>query len=309
MLSVIFVRAEEAVTEKIKVTTLLLDPVDSQRSRTVPLKIYHTASETSKPVILFSHGLGGSREANPYLGNHWAKNGYVVVFVQHAGSDSEVWKSAPAAERMSALKKAAGPRAAIDRMLDIPFVIDQLEKWNVDESHPLHSRLDLERIGMSGHSFGAVTTVAVAGKKFRGGPSQPEPRLDAFLPMSPQPGKGLPASESFGHLKKPFLCMTGTEDGSPIDTSLKPETRRKVYEALLSGDKYQLVLKDAHHFAFGEGGKKRTRNPDHHPTILEISTRFWDAYLKSDISAKAWLQSEAPKSITSMAPEDVWEWK
>ena len=46
-------------------------------ARTVSVKIY--SSNTSEaPVILFSHGLGGTREASPYLGEHWASHGYVV---------------------------------------------------------------------------------------------------------------------------------------------------------------------------------------------------------------------------------------
>ena len=42
-----------------------------------------------------------------------------------------------------------------------PIVLDQLEEWNKDSKHELHGRLDLKHIGMSGHSFGAVTTQAV----------------------------------------------------------------------------------------------------------------------------------------------------
>ncbi len=296
---------------KTKVKTILLDPIDVKRERIVPLKIYLIPSTEAKPVIVFSHGLGGSREGNPYLGNHWAKNGYVVVFVQHAGSDRTVWESVPPAERMSALKNAAGVQATIDRLNDVPFVLDQLEKWNADESHDLFSKLDLDHVGMCGHSFGAVTTMGLAGRKYPGDRSMPEKRFDAFLPMSPQPGKGLSPEKSFGHLLMPILCMTGTNDGSPIDSSLNPEARQEVYAAFPDGDKFQLVLEGANHFAFGEGGamKSKQRNPNHHPVILELSTRFWDAYLKGDAGARAWLQSEAPRKIESMAKEDAWEWK
>jgi hypothetical protein len=105
--------------------------------------------------------------------------------------------------------------------------------------------------------------------------------------------------------------MTGTNDGSPIDLTMKPEKRLEVFEAFPDGDKFQLVLEGANHFAFSDSGgmKSRQRDPNHHPVILETSTRFWDAYLKGDSSAKAWLQSEAPGKIEAMAEEDVWEWK
>ena len=39
------------------------------------------------PVVLFSHGLGGSREGYGYLGSYWAAHGYVAVHLQHIGSD------------------------------------------------------------------------------------------------------------------------------------------------------------------------------------------------------------------------------
>ena len=60
---------------------------DTVRNRDIPLRVYLPIEKTPAPVILFSHGLGGSREGNPYLGQHWSARGYVVVFLQHAGSD------------------------------------------------------------------------------------------------------------------------------------------------------------------------------------------------------------------------------
>jgi predicted dienelactone hydrolase len=60
------------------VTTSNLEPLDSDRNREVPVKIYLNSSTEPQPVVLFSHGLGGSRNASPYLGNHWAENGYIA---------------------------------------------------------------------------------------------------------------------------------------------------------------------------------------------------------------------------------------
>ena len=296
-----------------EVTTLLLDPRDASRDRIIPLKVYRAkdASEP-RPVILFSHGLGGSREGNPYLGNHWARNGYVAVFLQHIGTDRSVWENAAPRDRMAALKAATGIQGARDRFDDVPFVIDQLEAWNAEEGHPLHGTLDLEHIGMAGHSYGAVTTLAMTDRTFLGNRTLHQKRIDAFVPMSPQPGKGGKPDDHFGSVSVPVLCMTGTEDGSPVDPNLRPADRRKVYEAFPSGDKYQLVFDGAEHHAFGEGGsarKERSRFAHHHPAIQELSTRFFDAYLKGDEAARSWLQSEAPRQACSLAEKDVWEWK
>src|SRR6185369_13262736 len=70
------------------------DWVDAARNnRPVPVKIYAPEKGAGPfPVIVFSHGLGGSREAYEYLGRHWASHGYVVAHVQHEGSDDQVWK-------------------------------------------------------------------------------------------------------------------------------------------------------------------------------------------------------------------------
>jgi predicted dienelactone hydrolase len=293
------------------VQTIRFEPNDEARSRIVPLKVYASESEKPLPVILFSHGLGGSRENNTYLGKHWAAAGYICVFLQHAGSDQEVWKTAQRGQRFAALKAATGGRSLLNRLADVTFVIDLLESWNAEAGHPLQGRLDLERIGMSGHSYGAATTLGVAGRKYPRDRTFPEDRIDAFLPMSPQASKnGYPSEKAFGNLAKPILCMTGTEDGSPIDPSLKPESRREVYAALPVGDKYQLVLEDAQHSAFGDSqGKAHTRDPKHHPAIQQISTNFWDAYLKGESESKAWLQSNKAVKETGLSSADQWMWK
>ncbi len=68
----------------------------------IPLRVYHDKKSQKAPIVLFSHGLGGSRENNGYLGNHWAARGYVVVVMQHVGSDETVWKDVPRLRRMAA---------------------------------------------------------------------------------------------------------------------------------------------------------------------------------------------------------------
>lgn len=292
---------------KLKVIDWLVDPLDAARNRVVPLKLYVPEADAPVPVVLFSHGLGGSRSNNAYLGQHWAEAGYVAVFMQHIGSDESVWKDAAPRDRMAAMKAAASGRAALDRLNDVPFVIDQLEKWNAEEGNPLHGKLDLTKIGMTGHSFGAVTTQGVMGQKV-GGFSREEPRLTAFLPMSPSAHRTNSPKDTFGHIAKPVLCMTGTKDASPIDPTTTPESRRGVYAALPAGDKYELVFKDGEHHAFGEGGRiGQTQIPHHHPAILQISTAFWNAYLKGDDKAKAWLASDGPKKL--LVEADVWAWK
>jgi predicted dienelactone hydrolase len=63
---------------------------DAARSRDIPVRIYLPATNGRSRVVLFSHGLGGSRGGSKFLGEQWAARGYVAVFVQHPGSDDAV---------------------------------------------------------------------------------------------------------------------------------------------------------------------------------------------------------------------------
>ncbi len=309
---IVFVMGSASVeADNSVVRELRFEPVHTDRSRTVPVKIYLRSLPTAQPVVLFSHGLGGSREDNAYLGRYWAAAGYVAVFMQHAGSDESVWKSVPAGQRVAALKAAASVSSFLQRNADVSFVIDKLAAWNRSDGHELRGQMNLDQIGMSGHSFGAVTTLAVAGRKFPFDRSFPDDRIDAFLAMSPQPGKGLDPKEAFGRLASPILCMTGTKDSSPINPTLPPLARQEVYAALPPGDKYQLVLKDGEHSAFSDSRRRwaKHRDPAHHPAIQKISLMFWNAYLKGNAEAEAWLQSKKPIKNTGLNDGNVWEWK
>src|SRR5689334_1836534 len=151
----------------LEVTATRLDWKDERRGRDVPVKVYAPKAGAGPfPVIVFSHGLGGTRDGYEYLGRHWAGHGYVVVHVQHIGSDASVWQDVPPKDRMDAMRKSAHDlQNAVDRPLDVRFTIDQVEKLNKDDA-TFKNRLDLAHIGMAGHSFGAYTTLAVAGETF-----------------------------------------------------------------------------------------------------------------------------------------------
>jgi predicted dienelactone hydrolase len=204
------------VPDSFKPEILDLTVKDAKRNREIPLRIYLPSGQTDCPVVLFSHGLGGSCMNNPYLGNHWAARGYAAVFVQHPGSDTPVWQDQPPEKRMKALKKAASAKNFLLRVKDISAVLDQIEKWNASANHPLYKRLNLEQIGMSGHSFGAVTTQAVSGQCFRGKSSYTDLRIKAAVAFSPSSPRRGSAEKAFEKVQIPWMLMTGTKDLSPI---------------------------------------------------------------------------------------------
>lgn len=292
---------------EVPIVSQTFEITDAKRDRTLPLRVYLPQSKAAAPVILFSHGLGGSRDNNPYLGNHWAGRGYVVVFVQHPGSDESVWKSKPALQRMGAMKQAASFANVTARGGDIPFTINTLVKWNAEPAHPLYQRLNLEKIGMSGHSFGANTTQSVAGQVFPWVKvSFKEPRITAALMMSPgPPAMGDPAV-AFGQIRIPCLLMTGTLDDSPIGKQSAAD-RLKVFPHLKQAPAWQVVFDGADHMDFGQRNLrgKSIENTRYHRAILALGTAFWDAHLLGKSEALSWLNgSEARKALD---PKDNWQ--
>lgn len=276
--------------------------------REVPLKVYLPESSSPAPVVLLSHGLGGSREVGNYLGQQWAGRGFVVVAMQHIGSDSSIWKDEPVGKRRDAVALAANGKTFQDRMRDVPATLDQLEKWQVEKGHFLKGRMNLEKVGIGGHSYGAVTTQALAGQHFGPlGALYGDERIDAALALSPSPPRRGSAKLAFAKIEMPMMLMTGTKDGSPIGNT-SPASRREVYPALPEGDKFELVLKDAEHHAFSDHRHdKPNDNPNHHRVILALSTAFWECYLLGNQEAGKWLVGKHPEAL--LEEGDLWQKK
>lgn len=285
-----------------------LEVRDEARKRIIPVLVHLPATPKPAPVVLFSHGLGGSRTMNQYLAEHWAARGYVAVFLQHAGSDDSVWRDSPPAARMKRMREAASVENLRLRAQDIPAVLDQLEVWNADDKSPLAGRLDMKRVGMSGHSFGAVTTQAVGGQSMPViGRKWTDPRIRAAVAFSPSAPASGNAGSAFGSVGIPWMLMTGTHDTSIIGTA-DLASRLAVYPALRGAPKYELVLDGAEHSAFSDRalpGDRMARDPNHHRVILALTTAFWDTWLMRDEAARSWLHGNGPKTVMQAA--DRWQ--
>ena len=203
---------------------------------------------------------------------------------------------------------AASLENFLSRVQDVPAVLDQLEKWNADKTNSLAGRMNLKKVGMSGHSFGAVTTQAVSGQSMPiNGQEFTDPRIGAAISFSPSTPRTLSADEAFGAVKIPWMLMTGTKDIAPIG-NVDMASRLAVYPALRGIPKFELILFNAEHSVFTERplpGDREPRNPNHHRVILALSTAFWDAYLRGDVDALAWLKGSGPRSV--MEANDKWK--
>lgn len=131
---------------------------DASRDRQFYVLVYQPQPLRSgkTPVVVMSHGLGSRPEDFTRRARHLASYGFVVAVPQHPGSD---------AGQVQALK--AGSSGAyfltsdfIDRPKDLTYVIDELERRNQSQ---FGGQLDLQSVGVAGHSFGGYGALAVAG--------------------------------------------------------------------------------------------------------------------------------------------------
>ncbi len=301
-----------------EVQTVTYDWTDPARQRQVPVKVYYPERASGPlPVIIFSHGLGGSREGYQYLGGHWASHGYVSVHVQHPGSDETVWKGLgirAREEMLSALRRAMlDPRNALDRPRDVSFAIDQMAKLNGEDSR-FRARLDMGRIGVAGHSFGAYTTLAVVGQVGIGPLgrelSLADPRVQAAIPMSaPAPRRRDRLDQVYGKIRVPCLHMTGTLDDSPLGDTQVSE-RRIPFDHIVGADQYLLILNGGDHMVFSGHPRLRgsgEKDQRFQQLIAACSTAFWDAYLKGDSQAKSFLAQNGFE--TMLGPDGMFEKK
>ena len=288
-------------TASAEVSELKLDWHDSARDRPVPVKLYFPKDGAGPfPIIIFSHGLGGSRDNYAYLGKHWAGCGYVSVHVQHLGSDDGVWRDVSLAERAKALQKAAmNISNATNRPLDAQFAMDQMVKLNADSTSPLKGRLDVQAFAIAGHSFGGFTTLALAGQTFMlplgRSKRYDEPRLKAAIQMSaPAPTRRTDLDQVYGSITVPTMHMTGTEDFVEILPQTKPADRRIPFDHMSAAETCLVIFNGGDHMIFSgreRQGSEGERSQDEvfHKLICAGSTAFWDAYLKGDFAAKEWV--------------------
>jgi predicted dienelactone hydrolase len=195
------------------------------------------ADARPRPVILFSHGFGGTARMMAWFGTPLARAGYVVVAVDHPGNNG--------------LDKMTLPGAVMswDRANDLRAALEAVKADPVIGSH-----LDLHRVGVAGFSAGGFTALVSAGARVNMN------RFAAFCREHPEDGVCKPQKEfaftlddALHTLEKPELATEAAHAGddhsipgvraafaiSPaIVQGLEPEglKRMKTPVAILLGD-------------------------------------------------------------------------
>jgi predicted dienelactone hydrolase len=275
------------------------DPV--RGGRAVPVRIRMPAGTGKVPLVLFSHGLGGSLDSGTDWAEAWAAVGLAVINLQHPGSDRGILRD-------GGLFAAMSPKQLQARVEDVHFVIDEVGRRPREGACDL-SRIDLGRIGMSGHSFGAITTQAIAGQHFAmpAAADWGDKRVTAAIAFSPSPPMLGDDGAAFGALGIPFFSVTGTADAASITPNVSAADRQRPYRAMPAGGKYLLVLDGANHMEFnGQDTLRNGMKPDPHIRAVTIAatTAFWRATLMDDAAVRRWLA--APDGLRAMLkPSDL----
>lgn len=269
--------------------------------RVVPFKAYAPKGAGPFPVVVHSHGLGGSREASVFILQAVAEAGFLVVCLQHAGSDTSILagrRPTTTAGVVAAGGTAINPQVAQARYGDLPFALDQIAK-----DPRLAAKADMSRVGMSGHSYGALSTLVAVGQRVPGAtpPTKfAEPRVRAAIAYSPNKPRGDDPRAAFAAVKTPMLHLTGTADVTPFDLEKTPFERTTPFQAIQGADQFLIVLDGADHGLFGgrrgTGGVLKPTDPPQMEIVKAETIRFWRAYLKDDPAAAREL-CELPKRI------------
>jgi predicted dienelactone hydrolase len=188
-----------------------------------------------RPLIVFSHASGHHRRGATFLCTHLASHGYVVAALDHS---EVVAPELGRREGETVEQRAARVQAMIaSRVPDVRFLLDRLAGSTAGETRAL----DIERIGIVGHSFGGWTALATP---------ETDARIRAVVALAPggssRPKPGIiPAQLTFAWGRDvPTLYLTGEDD-----IYIPLSAVRELYERA-PGTKRLIVLRRADHLHF-----------------------------------------------------------
>ena len=264
------------------------DNIDQKRKRNVPVKFHLPKEKSAQPMVVVSHGAGGDRDGMFALAEELAKQGYVVMCLEHITSNTDSIRARMRNKRLSfkdaLVDSGKDMSARKNRPLDVKFAIDLAERFN-REKPGLKGRIDLSQIAMIGHSYGAFTTMVCCGAKPVNIKEElVEPRVKLGIALSPQAGNGhFFDGTSFKKMKVPYVGISGNRDVTQFITSLKD--REDCFQSMPKGDKHFLWFSDAGHFSFSDpsgSGRKIYIKPDKDVTLglKKIIPRILDVYLR-----------------------------
>lgn len=254
--------------------TVLTDPKTKRR---VKLRVRLPAGSDKAGLIIYSPGLGSGVSNGAAWCEAWRRAGFIVVTLAHPVTDDSIWTVATGKTLKTNINEAiASPQYGL-RVADCRFAIDYCLEKAV-----FASRIDAERIGLAGHSFGALTAQSIAGQA-GAGQSLRDARVRAVIALSPT-AISAERAQSLKGIDIPFFCITGTHDqyvtfkkaGEAVRLGVSLAQRELVFDYLPAGQKIQLKLALADHMSFaGETVNAQSFSRDV-PVSDKANTRIWN---------------------------------
>lgn len=287
--------------------------VDPARGRKVLTRVHAPAEPGRYPTIIFSHGFSSDLGAFNHTARRWAEHGYVVLHPTHADSitypDTTVDPHEAATVRRVIAGRATGvdaeTRRAFVRVLNNPFYLDNrladvafllrcLRGKNVLDERVV-ARVDQGRLGMAGHSYGAYTTLVIAGARLeRDCPSAGDPALAGFKAALAISGQGAGrlffADRSFASIRLPLFAITGTKDTGAADET--PAWRQQPFRDSPAGNKVSAVVDGFGHRDFDPPADDAERAAKGE-ALRQMQLEFWDAFLRNRSECREALLSRA----------------
>ncbi|ETW02045.1 hypothetical protein H310_05662 [Aphanomyces invadans] len=132
------------------------------------------------PVMIFSHGMGGSLEMYSSITQYVASEGFVVIVVNHDDGSASVSRNV---DEITYSYYQRPPQSALDdwvgegyfirnkqvhaRVRHVRAVLDALVDLQTDEGGLFYEGLNLDHVAAAGHSFGGATVLTAAKRDSR----------------------------------------------------------------------------------------------------------------------------------------------
>ena len=280
---------------------------DSSRDREIPLRVTYPEGVRPFPVIVFAPGAGATARTYDPLARCWATRGFAVVVLAQADAAGAKDAAADAAHETAA-DVSPDPKTWETSVRDVEFVA---AATGAIEARVNGLKLDDARIGIGGQSFGAFAAMLLAGatvdvSRKEKAKSFANPLPKAFLLLSP-PGKGQQGltEKSWSAVDRPLMVVTGTKD--PGAKNQDASWRLDAYQLSPPGNKFAVFIEGASHLSVTglaaesgaastkAAGKKSSAPEDEVAIFLDVKAAtlaFWEAYLKGDASARAFLAGD-----------------
>ena len=270
--------AEVARHLSLNIEKISFDWQDPTRDRVVPALLFKPArQQKASALIVFSHGLGGSKERYAYLGQYWASHGYASLHVQHDGSDRKVWRGSRLTLAFRLMDAADTPEA-LARVQDVKFALDQI----LMSEHAAY--FDKQNIVMAGHSYGANTAMLLSGAQVEQNRvlvSLRDDRIKAAILISAPPFyNDQPLDKVLAEVNIPTLHITTTEDEIRVPGFYSsPQDRFDLFDAMASNYKVLAVFSSGSHNVFS-GWRRSAESPAQQQVIKAATQALSSAFIE-----------------------------